>query len=258
MKSHLLFIVPLVCLLVIGQGAFLSGVPSINVAMDYQALDSYLAGQIRSNRIPGAALAVVQGGQVVHTQGYGEATAGRPMTPTTPMFIGSVSKSFTAVAVMQLVEQGRVSLDAPVQQYLPYFTLRNPQQASKITVRHLLNQTSGLAPASLPNDALSEDASLRQAVDLLADATLVAEPGSAFLYCNHNYTLLGLLVETVSGESYGDYIQNHIFTPLGMEQSYISKSDAVQAGLAQGYNLFGAFLFPAPNPSRNGIYRQDI
>ena len=237
-----------VFLFLLTQSLFSSHALAASERIDYKAVDVYLNSQIQAHRIPGAALAVVQGGRVVHTQGYGEASPGRAMTPSTPMFIGSVSKSFTAVAVLQLVEQGRVSLDAPVQQYLPNFTLRDPQQASKITVRHLLNQTSGLAFASLPNDALPENASLRQAVDSLAKATLVAEPGSAFIYCNHNYTLLGLLVETVSGEPYGEYIQKHIFLPLGMQQSYISKAEAVEAGLAQGYNHFFGFPIPRSQP----------
>lgn len=248
MKSSRLLAVLLAFFWVFAQGASLAGTLSTNDDLDYRAIDSYLSDQIRANGIPGAALAIVRGGQVVHTQGYGEASPGRAMSATTPMFIGSISKSFTAVAVMQLVEQGKISLDSPVQNYLPFFTLQDPEQSSKITVRHLLNQTSGLAPASLPNDALPENASLRDAVDLLATATLVTEPGTAFTYCNHNYIVLGLVVETVSGEPYGEYIQNHIFTPLGMEQSYISKSDAVKAGVAQGFNHFFGFPIPRPQP----------
>jgi len=248
MKPNHLIYVFVALLLWLAQSSFSSPLFAASEGMDYKIIDEYLTSQIQANRIPGAALAIVQGGEVVFLQGYGEASPGKAMTANTPMFIGSVSKSFTAVAVMQLVEQGKISLDTPVLRYLPTFSPRPQEQASKITVRHLLNQTSGLTPASLPTDVLPHTASLRESVDLLANATLTAEPGAVFTYCNHNYTVLGFLVETVSGESYGDYVQNHIFTPLAMEQSYISKSDAVEAGLAQGYNHFLGFPIPRPQP----------
>ena len=88
-------------------------------SFDLQAVDAFLTEQVKANRIPGLAIAIVKDDQVVMLKGYGEAAPGVPVTPQTQFYIGSVTKSFTALAVMQLVEQGKLELDAPVQQYLP-------------------------------------------------------------------------------------------------------------------------------------------
>ncbi|MEJ2708934.1 MAG: serine hydrolase [Anaerolineales bacterium] len=99
---------------------------------------------MRSNRIPGLALAIVKGDQIVYLKGYGRTDqSGRPVTPKTPFLIGSVTKPFTALAVMQLVEAGKVELDAPVQRYIPWFRVADPMASAQITVRMLINQTSG-------------------------------------------------------------------------------------------------------------------
>ena len=116
-------------------------------AMDLGAIDRYIAGEMRAARVPGLALAIVQDGRIVYLQGYGAADpSGRPVTPQTPFIIGSLTKSFTALAVMHLVEAGKIDLDAPVQRYLLGFRLADPAASAQITVRQLLNQTSGIAP----------------------------------------------------------------------------------------------------------------
>ena len=100
---------------------------------------------MRRLNIPGVSLAIVEGDQIVHLRGFGQARpGGESPSPETPFFIGSLTKSFTALAVMQLVEAGKVELDAPVQRYLPWFRVADPQASAQMTVRHLLNQTSGL------------------------------------------------------------------------------------------------------------------
>ena len=114
-------------------------------AADFQTIDAYVSSQMEAMHIPGVALGIVQGDKIVHLQGFGVANpAGQPMTAHTPLFLGSTSKSFTALAIMQLVEAGRISLDAPVQEYLPWFWIDErvvPGAAAAITVRHLLNLT---------------------------------------------------------------------------------------------------------------------
>lgn len=125
--------------------------------MDYDVIDACIEREMRRLKIPGVALAIVEGDQIVHRRGFGQARpGGEAPTPHTPLFIGSLTKSFTALAVMQLVEAGKVDLDAPVQRYLPWFRVADPQASARITVRHLLNQTSGLStvaserPAPIP------------------------------------------------------------------------------------------------------------
>jgi CubicO group peptidase (beta-lactamase class C family) len=217
----------------------------------FEEIDAYIAEQIKRLNIPGAALAIVEGDQIVHLRGFGRTRpGGEPPSPQTPFFIGSLTKSFTALAVMQLVEAGKVELDAPVQCYLPWFRVADPQASAQITVRHLLNQTSGLpmlpGMINLANFDSRPDATERQA-RALSTLVLAHPVGSVCEYCNLNYDLLGLITEAVSGEAYADYIQNHIFTPLGMSHSYTSKAAAKQNGLAVGHRYWFGVPIAAPN-----------
>jgi CubicO group peptidase (beta-lactamase class C family) len=105
----------------------------------------YLHGVRRALHLPGLSIAVVQGGRMVYSRGLGRACSGRAMMAQTPLIIGSLSKGITALAVMQLVEAGKLDLDAPVQQYLPWFRLADPEASAHITTRHLLTHTSGIS-----------------------------------------------------------------------------------------------------------------
>ncbi|MHB1413857.1 MAG: serine hydrolase domain-containing protein [Chloroflexota bacterium] len=205
-------------------------------------VDAYVERQMARLSIPGATLAIVEGDQIVHLRGFGQARpGGEAPSPQTPFFIGSTTKSFTAVAVMQLVEAGKVDLDAPVQRYLPWFRVADPQASAQMTVRHLLNQTSGLP--LLPGWKLladfddRPDATERQA-RALATLALTRPVGSAWEYSNLNYNLLGLIVEAASGKSYADYVRDHIFVPLEMSHSYSSHALAKRNGLAVGHQYW--------------------
>ncbi len=210
----------------------------------FRKIDVYIQQQMRRFSIPGAALAIVQGDQIVYQRGFGRARpGGAAPTPQTPFFIGSLTKSVTALAVMQLVEAGKVELDAPVQRYLPWFRVADPQASSRMTVRHLLHQTSGLpmlrGMADLGDTDNSPSAAGRQA-RALSTLKLSRPVGAAFEYSNLNYNLLGLLVEAVSGQSYEEYVQRHIFTPLAMDHTYTSPAAAKQDGLAVGHRYWFA------------------
>jgi CubicO group peptidase (beta-lactamase class C family) len=216
----------------------------------YDEIDAYLEGQMRHLSVPGAAFAIVEGDQIVHMRGFGQARPGGEVpSPQTPFVLGSVTKSFTALAVMQLVESGQVDLDAPVQRYLPWFQVADLEASAQITVRHLLNQTSGLpglpGMTNLADFDSRPDAAERQA-RALATVALVHPVGTTFEYSNLNYNLLGLVVEAASGEAYTDYIQRHVFDPLEMSHSYTSQAAARQNGLAVGHRYWFAFPFAAP------------
>jgi CubicO group peptidase (beta-lactamase class C family) len=216
----------------------------------YDAMDAYIEEQMRRLNIPGGSLAIVEGDRIVHYRGFGRARpGGEPPVPQTPFFIGSLTKSITALAVMQLVEAGKVELDAPVQRYLPWFRVADPVASAQITVRHLLNQTSGLTMLSgfpvLADFDEHPGATERQ---VRALSMLKTNPvGEKCAYCNLNYNILGLIVEVASGESYSVYVQNHIFIPLGMSHSYTTKADAQSDGLAMGYRYWFSRTFPSPN-----------
>ncbi len=217
----------------------------------YDAIDAYVEAQMHRLNIPGASLAIVEGDKLMHVRGFGRARPdGETPTPQTPFFIGSLTKSITALAVMQLVEAGKVELDAPVQRYLPWFRVADPQASAQITVRHLLNQTSSL-PLLTSEVALGDfddnaDAPERQ-VRALSKLKLTRPVGSKCEYSNFNYNILGLIVEVTSDEAYPEYIQKHIFKPLEMRHSYISKAAAQQDGLAVGHRHWFSLPFPVPD-----------
>jgi CubicO group peptidase (beta-lactamase class C family) len=222
----------------------------VSDSKNYDAIDAYLEGQIHRLNLPGVSLAIVEGDQIVHLRGFGRARpGGEPPSPQTPFLIGSITKSFTALAVMQLVEAGKVELDAPVQRYLPWFRVADPQASAQITVRHLLNQTSSLPLLPgwqfLADCDERPDATERQA-RTLATCRLTRPVGEAFEYSNLNYNLLGLVIEAASGESYADYIQKHIFDPLEMSHSYTSKAAARQDGLAVGHQSWFSVPIAVP------------
>ncbi len=227
----------------------------------FAAIDRYIEAQIKANHIPGVALAITKDDQIVHVRGFGIADpSGRLMTPQTPMLIGSVSKSFTALAIIQLVEAGKLDLQAPVKQYLPWFSVLPPvaqttgpgapltYNSGAITITHLLSHTSGISRASgerLLADGDTSPSALERHVRLLSREHLVRPTGSGFEYSNANFNVLGMVLQAVSGQSYADYIQQHIFQPLDMQHSYTSKAEAQAQGMAIGYRQWFGFPLPA-------------
>jgi CubicO group peptidase (beta-lactamase class C family) len=155
--------------------------------------------------------------------------------------IGSNSKSFTALAITQLVDAGAVALDSPVQSYLPQFRVADAAATAQITVRQLLNQTSGI-PATAAGDVLLEfqDASLQQGLAALSAVQLHASPGTAYEYANANYMLLGMVVEAVTQERYALYVEHHILEPLEMSHTHL------ESGSAVGYRFWFGVPFPDP------------
>jgi CubicO group peptidase (beta-lactamase class C family) len=217
----------------------------------FTEIDDYINSQMTTYRIPGLALAVIHKDQIIYMQGYGVAgPSGEPVTPKTTFIIGSTGKSITASAMMMLVDAGQVDLDASVQQYLPWFRLADESSSAKITVRMLLNHTSGL-----PNGAgwvtqgysdLSDNA-LEKLVRSFSTVRLNHEPGTAYEYANANYQVAGMIVQAVSGVSFQTFIQQHIYDPLEMNNSYTSRDEARKHGMATGYRYWFGYPLPANN-----------
>jgi CubicO group peptidase (beta-lactamase class C family) len=217
----------------------------------YTHLDTYLERQLAVLNVPGAALAIVEGEEIVHLRAFGRTGPnGQAPTPQTPFFIGSLTKSVTAVAILQLVEAGKVELDAPVQRYLPWFQVANPRATAQMTVRCLLNQTSGFTQTAgmipLANFDDQPGAAERQA-RALATFQPARLPGAAWEYSNVNYNLLGLIIEAASGETYEAYVQNYIFMPLEMTHSHTAKAAAQQDGLAVGHRAWFGWPVAVPD-----------
>ena len=220
------------------------GMPGAEVSA--AAVDSYARRVFDASGVPGMSVVVTHGDRIVRAAGYGHDADGKAVTDRTPMRVASLSKSFTAAAVMKLVRAGRIALDEPVAGQLRGFTVADPRGA-RITVRQLLNQTSGLSDGSVGLDVAEEGVgSLHEEVDRLRTARLATEPGTHWAYCNVNYDVLARLVEVASGRPFGAYLRDHLFAPLGMDGSAVG--DRVLHP-ADGYNaLFGVWV-PRAQPS---------
>ncbi len=212
-------------------------------SLNEQALDEFILGQMEKQNLPGVAVAITQGEDTVYLKAFGEASRDVPLETNTPMYIGSISKSFTALAIMQLAEKDDLDIDAPVIDYLPWFSLADQQAAQTITIRNLLNHTSGLSDFGYMPD-LDPETSIQNGVRSMINAKLTAPIGTTFQYFNSNYAILGAVVEEASGRTYEEYVQENIFEPLQMNDSFAGESSARSAGLTDGYGSFFSFSLP--------------
>ncbi len=175
--------------------------------------------EINSGKASCATVAVMVDGKIVYSEGFGMADREKSIPVDTKVIfnIGSTSKTFDAVAVMQLVDEGKVELDAPVTQYLPEFTMADPRYKD-ITVRMLLDHTSGLPGTNYANNMgyAFNTAMYDEMLADLSQAHLKADPGAMAPYCNDGFTLAEMLVAKVSGQSFIDFLSENIFKPLSL------------------------------------------
>ena len=229
-----------------------------SVEPDFAAIDAYVEAQMKDLHLPGLALGIVRADQIVHLKGFGVADpTKRTVTPQTPFIIGSTSKSFTALAVMQLVEAGKVELDAPVQRYIPWFRVADPEASARMTVRQLLHQTSGFSTRSgrdQPSDL--SDSALEQRVRSFRGVQLTQPVGKTYQYSGANYATLGMIVQAVSGLSFEAYVKQYIFAPLDMRRSYASQKEAQQNGMAMGHRYRFGKLVAGDLPYNRGSLPQ--
>lgn len=205
--------------------------PELDAARVSAAVDEYR----RRNGVPGAIVVITDGADVDYVQGFGRDSTGAAVTTRTRLPIASLSKSFTALAVMQLVEQHRVDLDTPVVHYLPEFHLAD-QRSSQITVRQLLAHRSGMSDMTFREKSVSPvPATLADAVRALATATLASNPGERRSYHNPNYWVAARLVEVVSGVPFASYLRDHVFLPLGMTDSVAVDAVGGAPDVARGH-----------------------
>jgi CubicO group peptidase (beta-lactamase class C family) len=217
--------------------------------VDLAAVDRLMSDGLAASSIPGAAIAITRGTQVLHVRGYGHDGNDVPVTQDTPFRIASLSKSFTSLAVLQLVDAGRMSLDDPVAAHLPEFRLADPRGAN-ITVRQLLDHTSGLADREVPDLSRPQPSTLAEATTSLSPAHLVAAPGTQFNYHNPNYQVAARLVEVVSGQPFDTYLREHVLRPAGMAASLTSYFDNQPVpGLADGHVIAYGHPISVPAPA---------
>lgn len=222
-----------------------TGVESRSVA---KRVDEYVQAQMAKRHVPGVSVAVVKDGEVVLAKGYGLANVelGVPATADTVYQLASVTKTFTATAVMMLAKEGKLSLDDRITERLPDL----PAAWKDVTVRHLLNHTSGIKSyTSVPDFHKSprKDYAPGEILAFVAKQPMDFKPGEKWSYNNTGYLLLGMLIEKVAGKPYGEFMAERIFKPLGMSRTRANDLRAVVPGRAQGYEWDGKAL-------KNGEY----
>ena len=206
-------------------------------------LDLWIGEQVEYHEIPGLAIGIVQGDKLVWAKGYGKADldSGAPMTPSTPLRIGSVSKMFTATAVLQLRDTGKLRLDDPVLRHLPFFQVKTEfAAAGPITVEHLITHTSGLPrEGAFPYWTTHVFPSREELRASLPAQAAVFGPGEKIKYSNLGMALAGEVVAAASGLSWSDYVQRHLLAPLGMKNSSAAPGPELVARLARAYQRKG-------------------
>jgi D-alanyl-D-alanine carboxypeptidase len=191
------------------------------------ALESQVRGLMERQQIPGMAVVVIKDGLILEMRGYGvsDKRTQQAVTPDTRFCIGSNTKPFTAMAIMLLVEEGKVNLDQPIRQYLDNL----PTQWQPLTVRQLLSHTSGISEDGYWRKRQRPEDLLR-----LINSRLDFTPGETWMYSNSGFALAGLIIEKASGQSYQDFLRERIFQPLGMDQTQAQLEPL--PNLATGYS----------------------
>ena len=197
-------------------------------------VDEFIRSEMEKQRIPGLAVAVVRNGEIVKAQGFGLANVEHnvPVKPETIFQSGSVGKQFTAMAVMILVEEGKLNLDDKISKYFE----GTPETWKEITVRHLLTHTAGTT--DYPRDFdfrkdYTEGELLKRAMTI----PLAFQPGEKWSYSNLGYVMLGILISKVSGKFYGDFLKERVFAPLGMTTARVINEADIIPNRAAGYRL---------------------
>lgn len=196
---------------------------------------AWLDGQLEIRGLPGVVVGVVAGDDLVWAEGFGHADieADRPMDTDTRFRMASHSKLFTATAIMQLREEGRLRLDDPVTDYLPWFTFQAAAPDDPpVTIEHLLTHSSGLPREAGPHWTEWDFPTADEVRALMPEREAPFSPEVRWKYSNLAYTVAGMVVEEVSGSSWADYLQVNIFDPLGMSASSVDEPDPL---LATGY-----------------------
>ena len=197
-------------------------------------VDDYIRSEMKSQQIPGLALAVIKDGRIVIAKGYGLANVEHevPVKPETIFQSGSTGKQFTATAVMMLVEEGKLNLEDKITKYFP----DGPEAWRNITLRHLLTHTSGMT--DYPEDFdLRRDYTEDELYQRIKSIPLAFQPGDKWSYSNLAYVMLGILIHKASGKFYGDFLQERVFKPLDMTTARIISEADIIPNRAAGYRV---------------------
>jgi CubicO group peptidase (beta-lactamase class C family) len=208
-------------------------------AASLEELDKRLADTFRKGKVPGVSVTIIEDGQIVLTKGYGFADlkTKRPVTPDTVFRAGSISKSFTAIGVMMLVEEGKLSLDAKLSELMPELQYDNPwEKTDPIRLVHLLEHTTGFDDITFRHYFLEgKDVPLSDAVNQYGPYKSRWRPGTMTSYCNAGPVIAGRIIEKASGQKFQDFIAKRLTGPLGMESAYWTREPQITNRLSKSY-----------------------
>ena len=211
---------------------------SVNSQSLEQKVDAYLKSSYPSDG-PGVSFLIAKDGKPIYQKAFGMANMELkiPMNKNNVFEIGSITKQFTAVAILMLEEQGKLKVEDEITKYIPDY----PTNGKIITLHQLLNHTSGIKSYTSMMNFLSitrKDMSPKELIDVFKNESMDFDPGEQFLYNNSGYILLGYIIEVVSGQTYADFIENNIFNKLGMNASYYGSKKKLISQRASGYSKF--------------------
>ena len=222
-------------------------------------VDDYLKSEMTKRHIPGVSVAVIRDGKVILASSYGQANVelSVPVTPDSVFKLASVTKPFTATAIMMLVEEGKISLDGRLAEYLPNL----PSQWANVTVRQALSHTSGLAdylkaPRWSWQSSWREDLTPNEFIKFASEAPPVFAPGEGISYSNTGFYLLGMVIEKVSGKPYGQFLAERIFKPLQMTATRRDTLTETVPNRVNGYVFGGGTLRNAEYTSETWAYSE--
>lgn len=220
-------------------------------------IDAMAAAEQAKDNVASVTVGIVHGSQLIWTRSYGEADAERkiPATRETVYRIGSITKQFTALMLLQLVQDGKVSLSDPVERYLPEVNKVSgrPPAAPPITLVQLATMTAGIArePANMPKYLVGPVAQWEQTmIAALGETKYEHEPGTRFFYSNIGYAILGAALSRAAKVAYTTHVEQRILAPLGMTHTAFEPNDAIQPALAKGYEIGGSGAVTSDAPQR--------
>jgi CubicO group peptidase (beta-lactamase class C family) len=214
------------------------------VAVSADEIDDYVTQYLHDKKVPGASVAILKGGELVKSAGYGFANLelGVSATPETIYEIGSITKPFTATLIFKLVEEGKLALEDPISKYLEDI----PAAWQPVTIRRLLNHTSGIPSYTSAKPFIEiarSNFTPKQIIDLVREKPMDFEPGARWQYNNTGFYLLGLIIEKASGRKYEDLLKDQILDPLGMSHTRVGGPEPVIKNRASGYEgRLGGFV----------------
>lgn len=203
-------------------------------------IEKFIEQNMNDGNVPGLSVTIVKEDKTVYQRGFGYSDIeGKKLVDSQSLFeIGSNSKAFTALGILNLEKNGEINLDDQVTKYIPWLVVKYKGKEVPITIQQLLSQTSGIPVKTIDKIPVSnKDNAIEETVKTLVGIELDSEPGKKFQYATINYDVLGLIIEKVTGKTYENYIEENVLNPIGLNNTYLFKNESINEHIARGYKI---------------------